>query len=94
MAQIMGKSMRFVISVPIATGRELIRASRDLGMAEYAFTSAALIIGGRSLIKSPELMDKITAVQAVKLAEFALEAGKRSPRGRPVADGLRKGKKK
>jgi hypothetical protein len=72
MAQIMGKSMRFVISVPIATGREIVRMSKDVGMAEYAFTSASLIIGARSLSKSKQLMAQLTQAQAMRLAEIAV----------------------
>lgn len=97
MAQIMGKSMRFVIHVPLATGRDLIRMSRDVGMAEYAFVSASLIIGAKSLAKSNEMMSKLTQAQALKLADMAIKGaairpGRAGPKGKKILPG--KGKEK
>jgi len=97
MGQIMGKSMRFVITVPLATGRELILMAKDVGMAEYAFTSASLIIGAKSLSKSNEMMKRLTEAQAMKLADMAIKYGEISAgrKGRKGAKVLpRKGKEK
>jgi len=58
--------------VPLATGRELIRQARDVGMHEYAFVSAALIIGGKSISKSKELIENLTQEQAARFAELAI----------------------
>jgi len=45
MAQIFGKSMRFVVHVPVATGRRIIRRARDMGLAEWQFVTAGLVLG-------------------------------------------------
>jgi len=49
MAQIIGRSMRFVVHVPRSTGERLIKQARRAGMIEVSFISAALVVGGYSL---------------------------------------------
>lgn len=73
MAQIAGKSMRFVIHVPLATGRRIIQDAKAVGMAEAAFTSASLVIGARSLAKSDKMLKGLTPEQLLEFARSAVD---------------------
>lgn len=66
MAQIMGQSMRFVIHVPIATGRRIIKDAKTVGMTEAAFASAGLVLGTRSMARSDEMMKQLKPGQVLE----------------------------
>lgn len=80
MGQIMGKSMRFVIHLPIATGRRLVRNAAKMGLPEYAYIATALAVGDTSLDKSTALMKSLTATEAQEMVKLLLEG-----RARPAA---------
>jgi hypothetical protein len=70
MGQIMGKSMRFVIHVPLATGRRIISDSKELGMNEAAFVSASLALGALTLVRGVDMMRKATPAELEQMGQL------------------------
>jgi hypothetical protein len=75
MGAIMGKSMRFVIHLPIATGRRLVRNAAAMGLPEYAYVATALAVGDTSLAQSTRMMKNLTPAQAKELVRIVIGGG-------------------
>jgi hypothetical protein len=83
MGTIIGKSMRFVIHLPIATGRRLIRNAKTMGLPEYAYVATALAVGDSSLEQSARLMKDVTVAEVQEMVKILLAGDARGALGRP-----------
>lgn len=61
------KSMRFTVTVPRDTARDIQKWAKEAGMSESTFITAALIVGARSLRKAEQLMGSVDEAGAVEM---------------------------
>ena len=67
MAIKLGSSLRFTVTLPSETGKDILRWAKEAGMSEQTFVSTALILGAKSLRRAEQLMGKIDEVGAIEM---------------------------